>query len=245
MGTGVSTVKANDVAALVFDPDASEEPAHSGYARVHVEDPGAHGTEELAAHEAKLIMLLIEPGRIDEHHVHEPVGIVCEFLQAQNLAQAGHSRERTTKEAMVLLFNPRIVDFVEERLSKINPAQNVIVADGDLVDLRIGPRVLNIGFHQRRALLDIPDHYLFLGDGPVYEVRLCGRERPHLLEFRLLFRVSARDSQGEDQNDQWDLSIHHVMLLDKFMPRAAYDAATEKLQLHQPFPGGPVLTFRN
>src|SRR6185437_4696734 len=140
MRTGVSAVKANDVAALVFDPDAPEEPAHSRHARVHIEDPGAHGTEKLAAHEAELIMLLVKPGWIYEHHVHEPVRIVGEFFQAQDLAQSGHGRERTAKEAVVLLFSARIVGLVEESLSEIHPAQNVIVVDRNLEELRIGPR---------------------------------------------------------------------------------------------------------
>src|ERR1019366_8398030 len=69
LGPGVGAVEADNVAVLIFNPNATVEAAHAGNLGMHVEHPSADRSEEFAAHVAEYIVLLIEPGGIEEHHL--------------------------------------------------------------------------------------------------------------------------------------------------------------------------------
>ena len=48
----------------------------------------------------------------------------------------------------------RLIGLVEESLAKIDTAQGVLIIDRNFIQLHIGPRVLDVGLHQGRPLLD-------------------------------------------------------------------------------------------
>ncbi len=102
---------------------------------MHVEDRGAHGAKKLVAHITEDVMVLIEAGRVKEHHLHEAVGIVGKLLQAQRLAQAKHGIERAFEEALgafFLLGGAVGKALVDEALGKVHAAEHVLVQTGTM-----------------------------------------------------------------------------------------------------------------
>ena len=99
---------------------------------------------------------------------------------------------------------------VEEALAEIHAAQHVLVGDGDLVELHVGTGVLDVCFHQRRALLDRLDQHLFAPDGLDHQGLLLGGERVNRLVLGLFLGVRARRSQGDEQQSGRILPKIHV-----------------------------------
>src|SRR5208282_2943010 len=65
----VRAVKADDVVALVFDPDAAEEAALAGvFLGGNVDDDAAHLAEKLAADEREVVILALKI-LIEDHHL--------------------------------------------------------------------------------------------------------------------------------------------------------------------------------
>src|SRR5262249_35042944 len=66
----ISAVKAHDVVILVFHPDASEEAAFSGLLEGgYVENQATNLAEKLPPHVVELVVLLVEPIRVEEDHL--------------------------------------------------------------------------------------------------------------------------------------------------------------------------------
>jgi len=179
---------------------------------MHVVDPGAHRAEELAPHKAEHVVLRIEAGRIEEHHLHEAAGRIGKLLQAQDLGQPGDGRKRALEKA-VLGGRARLVGLVDKALAEVHAAQNVLVFNRHLVELHVGLGVLDVGLHQRRALLDVLDQHLLASHGALHQRGLLGGQRVRLLVFGLLFGVRANRAEGEDQEGEGDLPKRHVKLL--------------------------------
>jgi hypothetical protein len=104
LALGVGAVEADHVAVLIFNPHTAIEAAIALDLGMHVELPGAHAAQELAANVAENIMLLIEPDRIEEHHLREAVGVVSFLIQMQRLADAGKGASRALEEAVAASF---------------------------------------------------------------------------------------------------------------------------------------------
>src|ERR1700722_2809671 len=79
----VRSIEANNVAALIFDPDVAIETADAVPQGMNFEDRGANGAEKFAADIAEGVVLLIEAAGIDEHHVHEARRGVATVFKAQ------------------------------------------------------------------------------------------------------------------------------------------------------------------
>ena len=91
VATGVGAVEADDVPALVFNPDTAGKAAAAGSRLgVHVEYQRAHCAQEVAADIAEVIMLLVERDRIQEHHLHKAGGDVL------HLERLGQTRTHTS-----------------------------------------------------------------------------------------------------------------------------------------------------
>ena len=213
-GAGISAVKADDVAILVFDPDAAEEAAHACNLGMHIVDPGAHRTQELTPHIAEDVVLVVEALRVQEHHLGKAERVGGEVLvQPERLGQPGHGGQRTLEE-VVLGRVARHVGSVKEALAEVDAAQHVLVGDRHLIELLVRLRVLNIGLHQRRALLNVLDQHLFAADSPLHQGSLLLRELVRLGELGfLLFRIRAGDAEGNKQEGEGDLPKRHVRLL--------------------------------
>ena len=217
VGPGVGAVEADYVAILVLDPDAAIEPAHAGYLGVHVEDPGADRAQKLRPHKAEDVVLVVKARGVEEHHLHEAGGGVGEPLQPQRLGQPGDGPKRTLEEA-VLDGRAGFVCLVEEAPAEVDAAQRVLVFDRHLVELHVGPRVLDVGLHQRRALLNGLDQHLFASDGSFHQRGLFGGELVRLFVLRLLLCVRAGYGQNKDQDGEGDLPKRHVKLLGQVLP---------------------------
>ena len=179
---------------------------------MNVEDPGPHRTQKLPPHIAEDVVLRVEARWIQEHHLHEAVGIVGDFLQPQRLAQSGHGRKRALEEAM-LGGCSRLVGLVEEAFAEIDAAQNVLVVDRHLKQLDVGSRVLDVGLHQRRAQLNVLDQLFLLAYGPFNQCSLLGGELVRLLVLWFLLCVRASHTQENHQEGEGELPKHHVKLL--------------------------------
>ena len=153
------------------------EAAHAGDLGMHVVDPGAHRAQKLPAHIAEDIVLVIEALGVEEHHLREAERIVGEMrVQPQRLGQPGDGGQRTLEETVLRRFGPRLVGLVEKALAEVDAAQHVLVGDRHLVELDVRPGVLDVGLHQRRALLNVLDQHLFAADGLLHQRRLFRRE---------------------------------------------------------------------
>ena len=104
----------------------------------------------------------------------------------------------------------RLVRLVEESLAEIHPAQGVLIVDRNLVQLHIRPRVLNVGLHQRRPLLDRLDQNLLLRDRLLHQRALFRRQRMRLLVLgRFLLPIRAGHTQHQNKQGERNLSKHH------------------------------------
>ena len=74
----------------------------------------------------------------------------------------------------------RLVGLVEEALAEVDAAQHVLVRNRHLVELDIRPGVLDIGFHQGRALLNVLYQHLFPANGLLHQRSLLRRELVNL-----------------------------------------------------------------
>ena len=184
---------------------------------MHIEDPGAHRTQKLPAHKAEDIVLLVEAGGIEEHHLHEAgVGIRKLRIQVQRFGEARDGIHGPLEEAMPDLLLLGRVGLVEESLAEVHAAEHVVIRHGNCVELHIRLGVLNVGLHQRRALLDVLDQHLLLGDGLLHQRSLLGGKRAGGLELRLLLRVRAAHTEAQDQKGEGELPKHHVQLLVQY-----------------------------
>ena len=104
---------------------------------MHIEDPGAHRAQKLPAHKAEDVVLLVEAGGVEEHHLHEAGGGIGELLQAQRLGQPGDGRKRALEEAVLGLSALGCVGLVEEPLAEVHAAQHVLVVDRHFVELHV------------------------------------------------------------------------------------------------------------
>jgi len=182
---------------------------------MHVEHRGAHRSQELVADIAEHVVLLVEAARVKEHHLHKTVGRVGKLLQAQSLRQPSQCGKGAFEKAFLALrISGTVLErLVDKSLAEINPAENVLVVNRNLVELYIGPRVLNVGFHQRRTLLDGLDDVLFAQDSLVDQCRLLRCKWMYRLVFGFLLSICAGGTHGDDQEGEGDLPKRHVKLL--------------------------------
>jgi hypothetical protein len=123
------------------------------------------------------------------------------------------ARKRPLEEA-VLGGLSGLEGLVEEALAEIDAAEHVLVRDRHLIELHIRLGVLNVGFDQRSAQLDILDQHLFAANGSLNQRSLirCKLVSLGVAGF-LLFRVRASHTEDHKQEGEGDLPKRHVRLL--------------------------------
>ena len=189
----VGTVEPDDVAVLVLDPDAPEETPRASLLRAHIEDPCAHRAQELAPHEGEVVVLLVEPARIDEHHRHESGGRV---LQMESFGQVRHEMEGTGKPAAARQAPIRLLILcIRKCLSEIHAPDHVLIGNRDLIELLVGTQVLNVRLHDRGALLDLLNNHLLARDRLLYQALLLRGKGQSCRSTRVLLRLGRRNAQ--------------------------------------------------
>jgi hypothetical protein len=162
---------------------------------MHVVDPGAHRAQELPAHIAEDIVLIIEALGIHKHHFREAQRVIGKVpVQPQALLSPAMEPSDPLKKPCPFLA-ARLVGLVEEALAEIDAAQHILVRDRHLIELDVRLGVLDIGLHQRRALLNILDQHLFAANGLLHQCCLLRRELMHLRILWLLLFAYAQDTQ--------------------------------------------------
>ena len=122
---------------------------------MHVEDPGAHRAEKLAAHIAEDVVLLVEARGVQKHHLHEAGRRVGELVSSPSalVNPVMAPKEPLKNPCFLPLVSVRgLVGLVEEGFAEVHPAQHIFVFDRNLIEMYIGTGVLNVGFDQRRML---------------------------------------------------------------------------------------------
>ena len=126
------------------------------------------------------------------------------------------------------------VSLVEEALGKVDTAQRVLVVDRNLVKLDVGTRVLDIGLHQRRALLDILDQHFLARDGLYHQGGLFGSKLVRLLVLWFFFGIRAGRTHCNDQEGEGYLPKRHVKLLGFGLPNVPL--AAREIVIARPSP---------
>ncbi len=133
----VSAIEANDVIILVFNPDASHEPAMVAlFGGCHVENQAAHFAKEFAANIVKLVVLLIEAVGIDKDHLQKPIG---QELHGEAEEVSDGTDHFPPLAAGVIQGHERYT------LSEVGAAKEVLVAGRHRAQVLIGLQVLNVG----------------------------------------------------------------------------------------------------
>ena len=105
----------------------------------------------------------------------------------------------------------RLIGLVEEALAEVDAAERVLIAHGNLVELYIGPGVLDVGLHQRSALLDRLDQNLLLPNGLLHERGLIRGQLVCRLVLGSFLCVRPGRPKSHGQEGKGDLSKHHVI----------------------------------
>ena len=182
---------------------------------MHIKNPGPDRSQKLPAHKVECIVLLVKARGVEKHHLHKAGWGICEFLQPQQLGEAGNGPQRALEEPVLDLRAGRVA-LVEKRLAEVHAAQNELIVGRHFVQLHVGTRVLDVCLHQGRAYLNVLDQHFFLQDGPIHEGGLFWGKQACLFVFWLV-RVRAGHTQSNDQEGEGDLPKSHVKLLDGFV----------------------------
>ena len=180
LAAGEVAVEADDVAVARLHPDAAEEAAILTLSAdgEDVEDGGGGAAEEVVADEGEGVVLAVEAVRVHQDHLHE-AGLT--EGEAQAAGDAVEGAEGVLEEAQFALLGGEVafvilVGVVVDDLAEVDARQEVLIGLGDLEQDRIGLHVLDVGLHQRRALLDHLDDFLLAQDRLVDQGILRGGE---------------------------------------------------------------------
>jgi len=160
------SVETDDVAVAGLDPDAAEEAASGTFAvdRRYIEDGGGGVAEEVVADVAKDVVLPVKVVGVHEDHL-DKAGLMEVELQAA--AEACEERRRLLEEAQLAAVGVALVDLigaVANDLAELHAAQEVLIGVRDLTDNGVRLHVLDVGFDERRPLLDNLDDLFFATD---------------------------------------------------------------------------------
>jgi hypothetical protein len=193
--TGIGTIEAHHVTILILDPDAAYEasPACS-LLREYVKDYSADVAKKFATHITEVVVLLIETGWVDQHHLHEAGWNV---LQLEHLCKACNGLKRTFEEA--LGRGMCLVARVGKGFAEVDAAQHVLIRDRHRLELLIRLHVLNVSLHHRSPLLEILDRHLFPGNCLLDQFRLVGGQGADFLVELLLLGECHTCTQAEKQ----------------------------------------------
>ncbi len=144
MRRSVSSVQANDVVILIFDPDAAQEAALAcSLFRCDIKHQATYIAKKLAAYVMKVIVLAVEVAAIRIHHPGEAHGLV---LHLEQLLEAAH---QARLHALILLLQ---IILAVDRLAHIHAAQKIMVGARNWAELRISRQILQVSLDHRRAV---------------------------------------------------------------------------------------------